>query len=135
MGGDESRTTQRHSAIPVEAPGLRSTHARVSAEAVGSVRTRDVPGADPDSKNPRPAAQLGRTRSEITRLLACYDRAALYDQLWSGPALEVAKAYGISGVRLGKGCRQLQVPVPLRGYWARVRSGQKLRRPPFPRLK
>jgi hypothetical protein len=67
--------------------------------------------------------------------MARHDRAMLYDQLWSRPALEVAKAYGISGVRLGKVCRQLQVPVPPRGYWARVRSGQKVRRPPLPNLK
>ncbi len=83
----------------------------------------------------KPVSVRDKTRSELALLLARYDRATLYDQLWSRPALEVAEAYGISGVRLGKVCRQLQVPVPPRGYWARVRSGQKVRRPPLPRLK
>lgn len=31
-------------------------------------------------------------------------------------------------------CRRLQVPVPPRGYWARVAAGQRLSRPPLPSL-
>jgi hypothetical protein len=61
--------------------------------------------------------------NEIARLLGRYDRAALYRQVWSKAVQEVAKSYGISGVRLGKICRALRVPVPPRRYWARVRSG------------
>ena len=57
------------------------------------------------------------------RLIHHYDRVALYEQVWSRPVQDVAKTYGISGVRLGKVCRTLQVPVPPRGYWARMRSG------------
>jgi len=83
----------------------------------------------------KPISEHDKARNEIARLMARYDRAALYDQLWSRPALEVATGYGISGVRLGKVCRQLHVPVPPRGYWARVRSGQKVRKPPLPNLK
>lgn len=41
-----------------------------------------------------------------------YDRSVLYEQVWSQPVQAVAKSYGISGVRLGKVCRTLQVPVP-----------------------
>ena len=83
----------------------------------------------------KPVSERDKARNEIARLMTRYDRAALYDQLWSRPALEVAKGYGISGVRLGKVCRQLHVPVPPRGYWARVRSGQKVRKPPLPSSK
>jgi len=46
----------------------------------------------------------------------------------------MAKTYGISEVRLGKVCRTLQVPVPPRGYWARVWSGHTVRKPPLPQL-
>lgn len=63
-----------------------------------------------------------------------YDRAALYEQVWSRAVQEAAKAYGISGARLGKVCRALHVPVPPRGHWARVRSGCTVRKPPLPRL-
>jgi DNA-binding HxlR family transcriptional regulator len=73
--------------------------------------------------------------NEIRRLLQDYDRKVLYEQVWSEPALTVAKGYGVSSVWLGKVCRQLNVPVPPRGYWARVRSGGKGRKPPLPELR
>ncbi|OGL17563.1 MAG: hypothetical protein A3F92_09165 [Candidatus Rokubacteria bacterium RIFCSPLOWO2_12_FULL_71_22] len=75
-----------------------------------------------------------RRAEEIERLMCRYDRAALYDQVWSHPVQEAAKMYGISGVRLGKVCRTLNIPVPPRGYWARVRGGQTVRRPSLPTL-
>jgi hypothetical protein len=71
----------------------------------------------------------------IRRLLQDYDRKVLYEQVWSEPALTVAKGYGVSSVWLGKVCRQLDVPVPPRGYWARVRSGGKVKKPPLPKLR
>jgi hypothetical protein len=76
--------------------------------------------------------EIRRHRREVSRLMSRYNRAALYEQVWSQPAQEVAKAYGISGVRLGKVCRKLNLPVPPRGYWARVRSGYTVKRPPLP---
>ena len=71
---------------------------------------------------------------ETARLMRRYDRRALYDQVWLHPVHEVAKEYRISGVRLGKVCHALNVPVPPRGYWARVRSGTAVRKPPLLRL-
>ena len=38
---------------------------------------------------------------EVARLKSRYDRATLYEQVWSQPVLEVAKEYAVSGVRLG----------------------------------
>ena len=75
-----------------------------------------------------------RRREERTRLAYRYDREKLYDEVWSKPAMHVAASYGFSGVFLGKICRKLLIPVPPRGYWARVRSGYKARRPPLPKL-
>jgi hypothetical protein len=85
----------------------------------------------------REKQQLERERraEEMARLMHRYDRAALYDQVWSRPVQEVARSYGISGVRLGMICRTLHVPVPPRGYWARVRSDLTVWRPPLPTLK
>jgi len=51
-----------------------------------------------------------------------YDRKTLYDQVWSQPVQVVAKSYGVSGVALARTCRKLHVPVPPRGYWARIRT-------------
>ncbi len=73
--------------------------------------------------------------NELRTLLQRYGRRVLYEQVWSEPALTVAKSYGVSSVWLGKVCRQLNVPVPPRGYWARVRSGGKWRKPPLPELR
>jgi len=82
----------------------------------------------------KPVDERERQRDGLTRLMKRYDRAALYEQVWARPVQEVAKSYGISDVGLGKVCRKLRVPVPPRGYWARVRSGYRARRPPLPKL-
>lgn len=75
-----------------------------------------------------------RRQEEQARLACHYDREKLYQQVWSEPFQHVAKLYGISDVRLGKACRVLNVPVPPRGYRARLRSGYKTRRPRLPKL-
>ena len=84
----------------------------------------------------------GRRRSEnqTTRppsayVLAQYDRERLYEEVWSEPTQKVARRYGISDVALSKVCKQLQVPKPPRGYWARRDAGHHVpRRPKLPRL-
>jgi hypothetical protein len=80
-----------------------------------------------------PASQ--RRREEQNRLSYRYDREKLYEQVWAEPVQHVAKLYGISDVRLGKVCRILDIPVPPRGYWAKLRSGFKSRQPGLPKLK
>ena len=82
----------------------------------------------------KPVSERERRRDELARLMSRCDRAALYEQVWSQPVQDVAKSYGISGVGLGKVCRKLHVPVPPRGYWARVRNGYTVRKPPLPKL-
>ena len=81
--------------------------------------------------------QCAATRSRLARYISqlIYDRKTLYDQVWSQPVQVVAKSYGVSGVALGKTCRRLQIPVPPRGYWARIRTGQKVKRPPLPEVR
>lgn len=58
-------------------------------------------------------------------------REELFALVWDRPMIEVAKELGISDVALAKRCRSLQVPTPPRGYWARVRAGQRPKRPPL----
>jgi hypothetical protein len=60
-----------------------------------------------------------------------YDREKLYEEIWKEPALVVAKRYSISSVALAKACRKLSVPLPPRGYWARVRA-RRIAPPPPP---
>lgn len=57
------------------------------------------------------------------------DRAMLFERVWAEPVAKLAEAWGISGPGLAKACRRLQIPVPPRGYWAKVQAGQRVRRP------
>lgn len=61
-----------------------------------------------------------------------YNREKLYEEVWSKPVVQVAVQYGVSDVAIHKVCKSLNVPVPPRGYWARIRSGEKIKRPPLP---
>jgi hypothetical protein len=56
-------------------------------------------------------------------------REDLYELAWSKPISALAKEFGISDVALAKRCRRLGIPVPGRGYWARVEAGQTPHRP------
>lgn len=61
-------------------------------------------------------------------------RKDLYDRVWSEPVMKVAEKWGLSGTGLKKICRRLEIPVPHRGYWARVKAGHKENRPKLPSL-
>lgn len=83
----------------------------------------------------RPPSKAELRRRKVERLSARFDREKLYEEVWQQPVLEVADSYGVSGVYLGRVCRALCVPVPPRGYWARVRSGEHVRKPKLPKLR
>lgn len=61
-----------------------------------------------------------------------YRRVQLYEEVWAEPVRAVAHRYGISDVALAKICRQLAVPRPGVGFWARVAAGQRPPRPLLP---
>ena len=88
----------------------------------------------PVTERERRQEEVAGRQREVARLSRRHDRQALYDQVWSQPVQLVAKSFGISGTALAKTCRKLRVPVPPRGYWARLGSGQKVSKPPLPEL-
>ena len=59
-------------------------------------------------------------------------RKQLYEEVWSRPVTKLAKRYGLSDVGFAKICRKHNIPRPPRGYWARKRAGEKLKRKPLP---
>lgn len=61
-----------------------------------------------------------------------YEREKLYNEVWAEPVTIVAKRYGVSDVALHKICKRMNIPVPPRGYWARLRSGEKMKKTPLP---
>jgi hypothetical protein len=46
----------------------------------------------------------------------------------------LAEKYGISDVGLAKNCRKLSIPLPGRGYWAKISAGQSVVKTPLPRI-
>lgn len=56
----------------------------------------------------------------------------LYERVWAQPTSTVAKEFGISDRGLGKICEAREIPVPGRGYWRRVETGQTPPCPPLP---
>ncbi len=62
-------------------------------------------------------------------------RAELYEKVWSTPMQRLANEFGLSDVGLAKVCRRHDIPLPGRGYWARIRFGQKPERAALPALK
>lgn len=64
--------------------------------------------------------------------LNVYNRVKLYEEVWEKPVVQVAVAYGVSDVMIHKICKSLDIPVPPRGYWARLRAGEKIKKPPLP---
>jgi hypothetical protein len=70
---------------------------------------------------------VGHREGTILRL----DRRALYERVWAEPVDSLAATWGLSGRGLAKVCQRMGVPVPPRGYWAKVQSGARGRRLPL----
>lgn len=61
------------------------------------------------------------------------NRQDLCDRVWTEPIRTVALSLGVSDVGLAKACRVAGVPVPPRGYWAKLKHGKPTPpRPPLP---
>jgi hypothetical protein len=61
-------------------------------------------------------------------------RKELHERVWSTPMRTVAQEFGISDVGLAKLCRRHEIPLPGRGYWARLQFGQKPERTSLPAI-
>jgi hypothetical protein len=60
-------------------------------------------------------------------------RSELYELVWSQPRTILAKQFNISDVALAKRCLQANIPMPPRGYWAKLQAGvSKPKRPSLP---
>jgi len=59
-------------------------------------------------------------------------REALYELVWAEPVRTVATRFKMSDVAFKKHCVRAGVPVPERGYWAKVAAGRKAFKIPLP---
>lgn len=62
-------------------------------------------------------------------------RQELYELVWTEPVHVIAPRFGVSDVWFSKVCRTANVPLPARGYWAKVRNGKIVARVPLPPVK
>lgn len=59
-------------------------------------------------------------------------RGHLFDLVWSKPLRDIALTYGVSDVALAKVCRQHDLPLPGRGYWAKLKASKQMHTPSLP---
>jgi hypothetical protein len=78
---------------------------------------------------------LPQNLSREARVLApkvALSREELYEKVWSIPMQKLAVEFGSSDRGFAELCRRHQIPVPPRGYWARLHVGQSVKRIPLP---
>lgn len=63
-----------------------------------------------------------------------FSRQEMYDLVWSTPIQKLAEQFGLSDRGLAKTCQRHQVPVPGRGYWAKIEAGQPANITPLAKL-
>lgn len=126
--------------IPTDRDESRGRHVERSARSREVLSKFGVELPKPpksDGLEPRPIVPsivgIGNVRDASDTLEL--SRTDLYERVWAQPVAQLAPAWGISDVGLAKACRRLQVPLPPRGYWAKVRAGKRPRRTRLPRLK
>src|SRR6476620_3006969 len=61
-----------------------------------------------------------------------FTRREMYELAWSEPMQSLAKKFSLSDRGLAKICASANVPVPARGYWAKLAAGKKVERWPLP---
>lgn len=60
-------------------------------------------------------------------------RHQLYERVWTKPMMHLSKEFGLSDVGLAKICRKNGIPIPERGYWAKIDAGYKAPKKALPR--
>lgn len=58
-------------------------------------------------------------------------REELYQHVWTTPIHLLSQSLGLSDIGLAKTCKQMEVPKPGRGYWARLDAGQPVEQVPL----
>lgn len=70
-------------------------------------------------------------RKVVTWKTTSFERQKLFNEVWTTPVTKLAKDYGLSDVGLRKICLALDVPLPPRGYWAKLAAGKTIPKPPL----
>jgi hypothetical protein len=108
---------------------LRSRRKKVARHVVPSNRTSEKSKPPKENAKSNEASEPIIPYKLVHGINNIYNREKLYEEIWSKPVIEIADQYGVSDVTIIKVCKSLDVPVPPRGYWAKVRSGEKVTKP------
>ncbi len=81
------------------------------------------------------AMVLSKGGRPVQRQVVRLTRQELYEKMWSRPAVSLAEEFGISGRGLGKICSRFEIPVPPRGYRAKLAAGKHVTRAQLPTAK
>jgi Phage integrase family len=124
VDGSKRRTADEKGIIRLE-----STHQLKSSIALGNyrpyrVRKSENRGAPPNSKSASSRSRGRQNKLKGVRHEHHFRREELFNLVWKAPITIIAARIGISDVGLAKACHRSQIPLPPRGYWARVSAGQ-----------
>jgi len=61
-----------------------------------------------------------------------FTRHQLDELVWAGPIIALAKSLNLADLGLAKACRRGDIPLPPRGYWAKLHAGKKVDKTPLP---
>ena len=62
------------------------------------------------------------------------ERVKLYNEVWEEPVSTVAARYEISDTALRKHCKKLDIPLPYRGYWAKLKVDKDVKKTKLPKV-
>jgi integrase len=123
VGPEQSKNKYRNRDIPLETDEVMFAFEWMLRQAKERGATKPDHFLYPKRRDAGPAA---------SGLMLRYDRAELYEKVWTQPVRKAAEAYGLSDVGLAKICRSLEVPLPGRGYWNKRAAGRPVPlRPPL----
>ncbi|WP_274627571.1 SH3 domain-containing protein [Arvimicrobium flavum] len=78
------------------------------------------------------ASRCASRESRVAEMQQSLSREELYQLVWARPVRDIASEHGVSDVGFAKMCRKHSIPLPPRGYWAKVGSGAKASVEPLP---
>lgn len=61
-----------------------------------------------------------------------FERAVLYEEVWSTPLTKLGQKYGLSDNGIRKICKSMNIPLPKAGHWAKVAAGKVISKTPLP---
>ncbi|HBY19787.1 MAG: hypothetical protein A2Y24_01475 [Clostridiales bacterium GWE2_32_10] len=67
-------------------------------------------------------------------IVTAEEREKLYQEVWEEPVSIVSQRYEMSDVALRKHLQRLEIPLPPRGYWEKLRAGQEVKKTPLPAI-